>query len=467
MPPALRLEDLRHLNSKLNRSLVALAVPCFAAALFAEVPGDWPRWRGPFDNGMARGDAPLKWSDTENVAWKIAIPGKGHSSPVIWGNQLFITTAIPVAAPAAAPKAEPEAGQGAGGGRRGFGQGASGEQAEHRLVLMSIDRRTGKVQWEQTVRTVKPHEGYHQRYGSYASNNPVTDGKRVWAFFGSHGIYCFDLNGKKIWEKESGVQMRMRMAFGEGTAAVLDRDALILNFDHEGEDFIWVLDAATGKERWRKTREEISNWAAPLVVEHEGVRQVIVSAPNKVRAYDLKNGELLWECAGLGANTIPAPVHANGIVYVMSGFRSPNMLAIKLGRKGDLTGTDAVLWTTNKGTSYTPSPVLHEGKFYMLTDSGMISCLDAATGKPFYERVRLPKPYNFKASLVGANGKLYLSSENADVIVVKMGETYEVLATNTLADQSFIATPAISGGDLYLRSETHLFCIRDKKTATD
>jgi outer membrane protein assembly factor BamB len=155
------------------------------------------------------------------------------------------------------------------------------------------------------------------------------------------------------------------------------------------------------------------------------------------------------------------PVSANGIVYVMSGFRDPNLLAIRLGKKGDLTGTDAIIWTTNRGTSYTPSPVLHEGKLYMLTDSGMLSCLDAATGKPFYERVRLPKPYNFRASPVAAGGKLYLSSEDGDVVVVRMGEKFEVLATNTLTDQSFIATPAVVDGDIYLRSQTHLFCIRD------
>ncbi|MDX2150251.1 MAG: PQQ-binding-like beta-propeller repeat protein [Bryobacteraceae bacterium] len=439
--------------------LVLLGGVSLLAALAAEVPGEWPRWRGPFDNGTARGAAPWRWSDTENIAWKIAVPGKGHSSPVIWGDRLFLTTAVPTD-PSQPGQAAPPAG---GGGRPNFGQGAQGEQPEHKLMVQAYDRKTGKLLWEKVARTVKPHEGYHRRYGSFASNSPVTDGKRLYVFFGSNGVFCYDLNGKLIWERDPGVKLRMRNAFGEGTAAVIDGETLYLNFDHEGESFLLALDKNTGKDRWKVDRKEISNWAPPLVVEHEGQRQVVVAAPNKVRSYDAKDGSLIWECAGLGANTIPAPVTANGIVYVMSGYRDPNLLAIKLGRKGDLTGTDAVLWSTNKGTSYTASPVLADGKLYMLTDSGMLTCLDAATGKPYYERVRLPKPYNFKASPVAIDGKLYLSSEEGDVIVVKMGETFEVLATNTLAEQSFIASPAVAQGDLYLRTQTHLFCVREAK----
>lgn len=438
--------------------LCAILIPLLCVS--REVPGDWPRWRGPFDNGVARTDAPLKWSDTENIAWKVAVPGKGHSSPVIWGDRVYITTAVP-----SQPGSEQASSQGGGGRRGGFGQGATVEQPEHKLMVIAYDRKTGKQVWEQTVKSVKPHEGYHQRYGSYASNSPVTDGKLLYTFFGSHGAYAFDLNGKPVWQWDPNVKMHMRNAFGEGVAPTLHGDTLLLVFDHEGDDFLVALDKNSGKPKWRVDRQEISNWAAPLVVEHEGTTQVIVSAPTKVRSYDIKDGSLIWEAAGLGANTIPKPVYANGIVYVMSGFRDPNLMAIRLGRKGDLTGTDAILWTTNKGTSYTPSPVLHEGKLYMLTDSGMLSCLDAATGKPYYERVRLPKPYNFKASPVAANGKLYLATEDSDVVVVKMGENFEVLATNTLTDQSFIATPAIAGGEIYLRSQTHLFCIREKNSA--
>jgi outer membrane protein assembly factor BamB len=434
------------------QGIIALSLLFFPFFAAAEVPGDWPRWRGPFDNGVARGEAPLEWSDTKNVAWKAPIPGLGHSSPVIWGGRIFVTTAVPV---------KPGPGQ-TGSGEGGFGQGARGEQPEHRLAVLALDRHSGKVLWERTAATVKPHEGYHRRYGSFASNSPVTDGQRLYAFFGSHGVYCYNLDGKLLWSRASGVQMRMRNAFGEGTAAVLDRDTLLLNFDHEGDSFLLALNAENGEPRWRVARQEISNWSPPLVVEHGGVRQAIVAAPNKVRSYDVRNGELIWECAGLGHNTIPVPVVSGGLAIVMSGYRSPMLLAIRLGGKGDLTGTDAVVWTTTRGVSYTPSPVMADGKLYMLTDSGLFTCLEAATGKPFYERVRLPKAYNFKASPVAAGGRLYLSSEEGEVIVVKMGEQFEVLATNVLANQSFISSPAVADGSLYLRSQSHLFCIRAK-----
>jgi outer membrane protein assembly factor BamB len=221
-----------------------------------------------------------------------------------------------------------------------------------------------------------------------------------------------------------------------------------------------VLDAKTGKEIWRATRDEKTNWAAPLVTKVGARTEVIVAGSNKVRSYDLETGKVIWECAGLGANTIPQPVRQDDLVFVMTGYRNPMLMAIRLGREGDLTGTDAIVWTQTKGNSYTPSPVLFDNKLYVLTDSGMISCYNAKTGEAYYQQVRLPKTYSFKSSPVGANGKLYLATENEDVIVLRMGEKFEVLATNTMTDQVFIATPAISGGEIFLRSKTTLFCIR-------
>lgn len=423
----------------------------------------WPQWRGPDFNGMARGDAPTKWSDTENVKWKAAIPGRGHSTPVVWGDKIFLTTAIPAAKAAApAPEAANQAGR-PGGGRGGPGGGAAANQ-EHQFAVLCLDKKTGKTLWQKVATTAAPHEGYHGKYGSFASNSPATDGKYVYAFFGSRGVFCYDLNGKLIWQKDFNVRMQMHLQFGEGTAAVIEGEKLLLNFDHKGGSFIVALDKATGKEIWNTKREEISNWSAPLVVEHAGKKQIIVSATTKVRSYNLNDGKLIWDCAGLGMNTIPAPVHQDGVVYVMSGFRDPKLLAIKLGKEGDLTGTDAVLWSETRGLSYTPSPVLFDGKLYTLTDNGMISCFDAKTGKPYYHQQRLPKPYNFKSSPIGANGKLYLATEDDDVVILKMGEKFEVLATNTLADQMFIASPVIVNGEIFLRSQNTLFCISEKKS---
>ena len=417
----------------------------FFALVLAGDPDGWPRWRGPFDTGVAKGSAPVEFSEAKNVAWKVPVPGRGFSSPVLWGDKLFLTTAVPAAAVSA------------GNGRRGPGGGA-GVGVEHRFVLMCISRKDGKLLWERTAKTAVPHEGYHFRYGSFASNNPVTDGKRIYAFFGSRGIFVYDLNGKLEWQKDFS-PMTMRLGFGEGSAAVIEGNRLILNFDQEQNSHILVLDAVTGKQLWKADREEDSSWSAPLVVDYKGKKQIITSAASKVRSYDLETGKILWQCSGLGPNVIPAPVVKDGVVYVMSGFRSPNLMALRIDHTGDIAGTDAVLWQNKRGNSYTASPVLFEDKLYFVTDSGMLSCLNAKTGEPYYQ-TRLPKPYNFKASPVAANGHLYLSTEEGDVLVVKMGEKFEVEATNTMADQSFISTPAIADGEIYLRSETTLFCIR-------
>jgi outer membrane protein assembly factor BamB len=431
--------------------LAALLLPLSVVA----ADDDWPRWRGPDFTGMARGDVPLEWSGSRNVAWSVSVPGRGHSSPVVWGNRLFLTTAVPAESGSTSAEAPAAAGQ-----RRGPGGGAGGGR-EHRFLVLCLDRLTGKTLWERVATVATPHEGYHQKYGSFASNSPVTDGRHVYAFFGSRGLYCYDLNGKLIWQKESP-PMKMLLQFGEGVAPVLDGNNLYLKYDHEDGSFMLALDKNTGKELWRVPRDEGSSWSEPLVITHGGRKQLVVSATRKVRAYDPANGNVIWETAGLGRNVIPAPVATDGMVIVMSGYRDPNLLAIRLGREGDLAGTDAIAWTNNRGNPYTPSPVLHERKLYLVTDNGMVSCFNVLTGEPFYQQQRLPRPYNLKASPVGINGKLYIATEEGDVVVVKMGETYEVLATNTLPDETFIATPAVAGGSLYLRGQTTLYCIRNQ-----
>jgi len=425
------------------RVSLLLSLLLLAPAFSADGPGDWPQWRGPDYDGMARGDAPLHWSDTEHIKWKAEIPGRGHSSPVIWGDKIFVTTAVPTGV---VPPAAPEA---AASGRGRWGAGSRGPQPEQKLILMALDRKTGKLLWQQVAKVASPHEGYHPTYGSFASNSPVTDGKHVIAFFGSRGVYCYDLEGKKIWEKDFGIQLKMFMTFGEGAWPLLEGSKLLLLFDNEVDSFLVALDVDTGKELWRTPRPDgNTNWSGPVVITYEGRKQVIVAATKKVHSYDLETGKPIWEVAGLGQNTIPAPIAADGLIFLMSGYRNPNLMAVKLGREGDLTGTDAIVWQNQRGNSYTASPVLHDGKLYVLTDSGMLSCFDAKTGKPF------------KASPVGVNGKLYLASEEGDVIVVKMGESYEVLATNTLEGQMFIGTPAVADGEIYLRGQNTLFCIK-------
>lgn len=433
-------------------------------------PAHWPQWRGPFSNGMARTAAPTDFSPTKNVKWKIALEGRGFSTPVIWGDKMFLTTAIPTGkAATAAPVAEnrpqpPAGGRGPGGPGGGGPGGGAGAGEEHKFVAMSLDRKTGKTLWERVVKTAVPHEGYHRQYGSFASNAPVTDGKFVYFSFGSRGLYCFDFNGKLIWEKDMGVQMRMRLQFGEGTGPTLFGNLLIHHFDQENGSFVVALDKRNGKEVWRQARDEASSWSTPFIADAKGKKQVIISATKKTRAYEPATGKLIWECAGLGSNVIPFPAQQNDILLVMSGHRDPKLMAIRLGKEGDLSGTDAVLWSQTRGTAYTPSPVLHDNKYYTLSDNGLLSCFNATTGEPYYQQKRLPQTDSFKASLMGAGDKLYMASESGMVTVVKMGEQLEVVASNLFDDHFFVATPIVAEGELYLRSKTHLFCISDGKT---
>jgi outer membrane protein assembly factor BamB len=420
----------------------------FAATSVPDTTG-WKHWRGPFETGMAVGDAPLRWSDAENVAWKVAIPGRGHSTPVIVGDRLFLTTAVPTGR-GVAPS----------GGRQRGGGGGGGADAglEHSFEVLAIDRATGRTVWQRTATVATPHEGYHRTYGSFASNSPTTDGTRLYAFFGSRGLYTYSLDGELLWKKDFGIRLRMDGAFGEGTAPTLHGDRLILHFDNRDLGFLVTLDAATGREIWRVPRTEPYNWAAPFVATHNGRKQIIVNGLT-TRGYDFETGRVIWQADGLGENSVPQPVQHNDLVFAMSGHTVRILMALRLGRTGDLTGTDGIAWTTTRGVSYTPSPLLHDGRLYIVSDSGLVSCLDAATGRPYWEPQRLPKPYSFKASPVGASGKVYLATEDADVVVLRMGDRFEVLATNTLADQSFIASPVVLDGAMYLRSRTHLFRI--------
>lgn len=438
-------------------SSAAILLVSLSTLALTQSAAPWPHWRGPNHDGVATANVPLTWSDTQNVRWKIDIPGRGHSTPVIAGNRLFLTTAIPTG------KKSAEAAGAEGGGRAGRGPGGgAGAGEEHRFEVLAIDRASGTIVWQRTATTATPHEGYHHIYGSHASNLPATDGKRVYAFFGSRGLFVYDLDGKPLWQKDPGIRMAMRLAFGEGSGVVVDDGRVYLQYDHQQEGAVIALNAADGKELWRAPRSDNSSWSTPLVVTYNGAKQLVVSADTKVKAYDVNSGKVVWEVAGIGMNPIPQPVQFRDTVLVMSGYRNPKLMAVKLGRTGDLTGTDAVVWETVRGTSYTGSPALHDGRLYVFSDNGLLSVFDAATGQAHYTQARLPKAYSVKASPLVVNDRVYLATEDGDVVVVRTGDKLDVLATNTLTDQSFIASPIAVGSDLYLRSRTHLFRISER-----
>jgi outer membrane protein assembly factor BamB len=458
------------MNLKLVTTLIALLAAGPARAQSADQ--NWPQWRGPQANGVApAADPPTEWSETRNVKWKVKLPGEGNSSPIVWGDRIFVQAAINTGkkgtAPAAAAAPAPDqprrpAGRGAPGGPggpAGFGGGPAPTEI-HQFVLICFDRNTGHTLWQKTLREEVPHEGHHRDHG-FASYSPVSDGKHVVAYFGSRGLHCLDMDGNVLWSKDLGRQ-QTKMSFGEGSSPALYGDTVIVDFDHEGPDFIAAFDVSTGNERWRTPRNEETTWSTPLVVEHQGSRQVVVSATRKIRSYDFKTGQQLWECAGMTANSIPSPVSADGILYAISGFKGYNLLAIRLGRTGDLTGTDAIAWSHKKGTPYVPSPLLYDGKLYFFSDNrGVLSCLDARTGKPFFETQRVEDLENVYASPVGAAGRIYLTGRSGTTVVIKNIGKLEVLSTNAL-NERVDATPALIGKEVIIRSKESLYCIGEK-----
>jgi outer membrane protein assembly factor BamB len=417
---------------------------------------NWPQWRGPLHTGEApRGNPPLEWSDDKNIKWKVEIPGLGKSTPVVWGDMVFITTAVPTgkaapAEPAAAP-AEP-----AQGGRRG-GSPEGAKPVHLEFVVQAHNRADGKVLWRKVVKEQLPHEGTHKD-GSFASGSALTDGERVYAFFGSRGLYALDLKGKVVWEKQLGT-MQTRLSFGEGASPVLHGDRLVVNWDHEGHDFVAAFDKKTGKELWRADRDEPTSWATPLVVTHGGKEQVVINATNRVMSYDLATGKLLWEAAGMTQNVIPSPVHADGTVYLTSGFRGNALMAVRLAEaQGDITGKPAIAWTHNRDTPYVPSPLLYKGGLYFLkTNSAVLTRIDVATGKPTFTQ-RLEGLANVYASPVAVDGRIYVLSREGVTMVLDAGPELKVLATNTLSD-GFDASPAIVGNEMYLRGQKYLYRI--------
>jgi outer membrane protein assembly factor BamB len=404
---------------------------------------NWPQWRGPFGTGsVPDGNPPVEWSEQKNVRWKVRLSGTGYSTPAVWGNDIFVTAAIP--SNAATP-----AGNGAKPGQR------------VKFMVTALDRATGAVRWERLAKEEAPHAGQHET-STWATASPITDGKQVYAFFGSRGLYCYSVKGDLVWEKDFG-DMNIKRNFGEGSSPAVHKNRLVVNWDHEGQSFIVALDTASGREIWRKDRDEGTTWMTPLVVEEAGKAQVIISGTKRVRSYDLETGNLLWDGAGLTDNVIPTPVAANGVAYLISGFRGYALRAVRLSSaKGNIDGSSAVLWSYDQDTPYVPSPLLHEGCLYFLKDNrGILTCIDAATGKPNYSNQRLEGIRDLYASPVGVKDRVYFISRDGTAVVISHGPKYRVLAANTLEDK-FDASPVIAGNELYLRGHSYLYCIAGK-----
>jgi outer membrane protein assembly factor BamB len=406
----------------------------------------WPTWRGPKMTGLAENaDPPVTFGEEENLRWKVAVPGRGHSTPVIWDDRLFLLTAI--------PQDDEPAAEAGGGGPFGI----STPEVPYSFDVICMDRHSGKTLWRKTARTETPHEGHHPDHG-FASGSPVTDGRHVWAFFGSRGLYCFDMDGQLVWSRDLG-RMRTRRSFGEGSSPTLTADAVIVLMDQEEDSFIIAVHKQTGKTLWKQARDELTSWTTPLVVTHGGRTEVVVNGTNRTRSYDPATGEVIWQCGGQTANVVPTPVVGFGLVYCTSGFRGNAVQAIELGRTGELTDTDAVRWQLTRNTPYVPSPLLYGDKLYLFTgNSARLTCLDARTGRAHYTNRQIEEMGGVYASPVGAAGRLYLAGRKGVVAVVRHSDTFEVLAVNRLDDR-FDASPAIVGDRLYLRGTEYLYCI--------
>jgi outer membrane protein assembly factor BamB len=405
----------------------------------------WGQWRGPHATGVAPfADPPIEWSETKNVRWKVEVPGRGSGTPVVWGDRLFLLTAVPAGTTGAASRAP---------------RGGVAPRVPHQFKVLAYDRGTGALAWERTAREEIPHEASHQDNGTWASSSAITDGAHVIAYFESRGIHVYDMNGTKVWEKDLG-DKQMRNEFGEGSTPVLFGNSLIIVWDHQGQSFIVSLDKRTGQELWRVDRDEIDTWATPLVVAVDGRHQVVVPAMNRIRSYDLETGAVVWEAPGTTMNPIPSPVSGHGMVFLTSGFRGNNLKAISLaGAKGDLTGSPAIRWELNRDTPYVPSPLLFDNILYILkTNNGVLSAFDALSGKPHYQLQRLDKAPNVFSSPVGAQGRVYIAGREGTTVVFRHGPAFEVLAENTL-DDGFDASPALVERELFLRGYQYLYCI--------
>ena len=423
------------------------------AQTFSELkPTNWHQWRGPEANGVSRtATPPIEWSEGENIRWKMPIDGNGSSTPIIWDNKVFLLTAIDtgkVDPSLPKPEDQPE---------RVFG--IKYPNTTYRFAVLCLDRKTGKELWRRTATERIPHEGHHGD-NDFASASPTTDGERLYCWFGSAGLFCYDLDGNRLWDRDLG-KAYMGASLGEGCSPVVHDGRLVIVRDQQRQSAIEVLDARTGEMRWKADREEPNAWATPMILHHSGKTQVVTAASNMVRSYDLSDGEIIWQCSGLTGNVIPSPVVDGDVVYCMSGYQGCALLALPLSATGDISSSDAIVWTRSRGTPYVPSPLLYDGKLYFSqSNQAILSCLDSKTGDEIMDRTRLSGISRIYASPVGARGRVYITGRNGTTLVLQRSEELKMLATNKLDDQ-FDASPALAGNQLFLRGSNFLYCIVD------
>ena len=444
----------------MRAAIAFLLVFCLGAEFVAAQSTEprWPQFRGPGSRGVAENSKlPQRWSATENVEWKTPIPGRGWSSPIVWGDRVLLTTVINLG-----DAEEPRKGLYFGGNR----PNPSDDEHEWRLLCLHVD--SGEVLWDRLVHRGVPASAIHLK-NSYASETPVTDGQRVYAYFGNLGLFCFDLDGQPVWAKRLEPHA-IRFGWGTASSPVLHGGRLYLQNDNDEQSYLLALDAETGEEVWRAERDEKSNWATPFVWENEQRTEIVTAGTGAVRSYDL-DGNLLWSLKGMSSITIATPYASDGLLYVSSGYVLDDLrpiYAIRPGASGDIslqdedTSNEFIAWSNPKSAPYNPTTLVAEDRLYVLYDRGFFACFHARDGSVVYERKRLPDGRAFTASPWAAGGRIFCLNEYGTTYVVQAGDEYRLLHTNELAeDDMCMATPAIAGDRLLIRTGARLYCIRD------
>ncbi|MEE2966034.1 MAG: PQQ-binding-like beta-propeller repeat protein [Acidobacteriota bacterium] len=437
----------------------AIAVPAIVSGQPARLAKDsqaqWAKFRGP-DNGAVADDPrlPDTWSETTNVVWKVDIPGLGWSSPVVWDDHVFLTTAV-----SAGEERQPVRGL----YDPGAASGATRSVANHRWLVYDLDFTTGAVRWVREMAVAVPQIERHLK-NSFASETPVTDGERVYVYFGTIGLVAaLDLTGEVQWQRELGV-FNGRQRFGTAASPALHDGRLYVVNDNTTQSFLVALDAGTGDEVWRVERDEVENWATPFVWENDVRTEIVTAGLRRVRSYDL-DGRLLWELGGMTVNVVPTPFARDGLIYVSSGYPGgmPRpVYAIRPGASGDISlsegenGNDFIVWYQPMLGTYNTSALVYDGHYYTLLDRGFLLTHDARTGREVYGRTRIKPGSGFTASPWAYNDRIFLMGEDGDTFVIRAGPEFELLRTNTL-DEMALATPAVVRGSVLLRTQTKLY----------